>query len=318
MYFKASEVVPIYFCLFALSGVAGSGLAYGELTMPWVLMLFPGVAFCIGGVFAISHRRDERIARQVTRTMDTTNGDAYLPPAGSEGERGGRVSGVYHANVSGRRESYEQLDAERRASGMCAFVADNGGSGGDRTSGLMNQGAMGPPMGVPHRGLSAVDLAALHHRPSDVARTTAMSEACSVCSVASAATAASLEESAFFALGGGAFSSFNSVRRMANPVSADQYMPFRRDDLPFTPERPCPSPHIRPHSRAGGAYSGALPAGDASDVRGSCVREALLPRCSEASTASLTASHAPSREVTRNSDAEEEESQPLNTPYQER
>ena len=88
MYFKASEVVPIYFCLFALSGVAGSGLAYGELTMPWVLMLFPGVAFCIGGVFAISHRRDERIARQVTRTMDTTNGDAYLPPAGSEGERG--------------------------------------------------------------------------------------------------------------------------------------------------------------------------------------------------------------------------------------
>ena len=26
MHFKASEVVPIYFCMFALSGVAGSGL----------------------------------------------------------------------------------------------------------------------------------------------------------------------------------------------------------------------------------------------------------------------------------------------------
>lgn len=64
MYFKASEVVPIYFCMFALAGVAGSGLAFGELRMPWVLMLFPGVGFCIMGVFAISHRRDERIAER--------------------------------------------------------------------------------------------------------------------------------------------------------------------------------------------------------------------------------------------------------------
>ena len=42
MHFKASEVVPIYFCMFAIAGVAGSGLAYDELKMPWVLMLLPG------------------------------------------------------------------------------------------------------------------------------------------------------------------------------------------------------------------------------------------------------------------------------------
>ena len=61
------QVVPIYFSLFALSGVGGSGLAFGELTMPWVLMLIPGVASCILGVFAISHRRDERIAARIAR-----------------------------------------------------------------------------------------------------------------------------------------------------------------------------------------------------------------------------------------------------------
>ena len=66
MHFKASEVVPIYFCMFALSGVAGSGLAFGELRMPWVLMLIPGVALCICGVFAISHRREERIALRIS------------------------------------------------------------------------------------------------------------------------------------------------------------------------------------------------------------------------------------------------------------
>ena len=49
--------------MFALSGVAGSGLAYGEIRMPYAVMLFPGVAFCILGVFAISHKRDERIAQ---------------------------------------------------------------------------------------------------------------------------------------------------------------------------------------------------------------------------------------------------------------
>ena len=56
MYFKASEVVPLYFCLFAIGGVSGSGLAFGELRMPWLLLLVPGVAFCIAGVFAISYR----------------------------------------------------------------------------------------------------------------------------------------------------------------------------------------------------------------------------------------------------------------------
>jgi hypothetical protein len=54
--------VPIYFCLFAVGGVVGSGLAFAELNFPYVLLLFPGVGFCIIGVFAISHKRDERIA----------------------------------------------------------------------------------------------------------------------------------------------------------------------------------------------------------------------------------------------------------------
>ncbi len=66
---SASQVVPVYFSMFVIGGVGGSGLAFGELTMPWVLMLMPGIALCIGGVFAIAYRRDERVsARTGTAT----------------------------------------------------------------------------------------------------------------------------------------------------------------------------------------------------------------------------------------------------------
>lgn len=58
MHFKASEVVPLYFCMFAIGGVVGAGLAFNELHWPWVLLLVPGVAFCIVGVFGIAYRRE--------------------------------------------------------------------------------------------------------------------------------------------------------------------------------------------------------------------------------------------------------------------
>ena len=54
MYFKASEVVPIYFCLFTIGGVMGAAMAYRELCWPWVLLFLPGLALCMLGVFAIA------------------------------------------------------------------------------------------------------------------------------------------------------------------------------------------------------------------------------------------------------------------------
>ncbi len=80
MYFKASEVVPLYFCLFTLGGVAASGLAFNELTMPWLLLLAPGVGFCIAGVFVISYKRDERIFDRLTLATGADGADGGMPP----------------------------------------------------------------------------------------------------------------------------------------------------------------------------------------------------------------------------------------------
>ena len=271
------------------------------------------------GVFSISHNRDERIARRVTRTIDATGVDPYSPPDGLP-----RGPAGANGNGSGRRESHESIDAERRAHGMCSFVADHPG-GGERPSGLMNGGVGGTG---PLR-LSAVDLAALHQhqRQSDFARTTAMSEACSVCSVASAATQASLEESVFFALGGGTFSSFTSGRRMARNEASmtGDLLPVHASPQRSLADASTPTLSGRPRSRTNGRTNRpnpdslpdmSFPGGDA---RGSCsVREALLPRCSEAtSSESVSVAHV-SREQTRNSEDGDNEGGDEHTPYEER
>ena len=81
MYFKASEVVPLYFCLFSLGGVAASGLAFDELTMPWILLLAPGVGCCIAGVFVISYKRDEYIMDRLTMAIGADGPrDSGMPP----------------------------------------------------------------------------------------------------------------------------------------------------------------------------------------------------------------------------------------------
>jgi len=67
MHFQNSEVVPVYFCLFAFGGVIGSALVYQEFCYPWVLLLLPGLLFCALGVYAISYKREERIARAEPR-----------------------------------------------------------------------------------------------------------------------------------------------------------------------------------------------------------------------------------------------------------
>ena len=55
MHFNASEVVPVYFSMFVLSGVSASAFAFREISWPWVLLLIPGVVLCIVGVFCIAH-----------------------------------------------------------------------------------------------------------------------------------------------------------------------------------------------------------------------------------------------------------------------
>ena len=284
MYFKASEVVPIYFCMFALSGVAGSGLAYGELQMPWVLMLFPGVAFCILGVFAISHRRDERIARRHARREGSR---LYDPPVGGSDGSGG-VAGGGGASLDGnrsRRESHDGAEAAWRGLGSL----------GPESAGLAGAGA-------PTRGLSAIEAAA-RGSIEQSRGVSILSEACSQYSVQSAA---SLEEHAFMALGGGTFSSFTSSHRMANPAcsASNPNSPPRS----FSHESSTASlrdvPAQLPAQILGsGSLGGRSLVAHHADTGVGTVREALLPRCSEASSSASGADAIPGTRTSRASES---------------
>lgn len=211
MHFKASEVVPIYFCMFALSGVAGSGLAFGELQWPWVLMLIPGVTLCIGGVFAISHRREQRIAQRLSlaRQDSMVPGMLYEPPL---------------SQMAG------QLSA-RSSRGSVGPFGDAGVGNGNGNAGCIGQAPLPPSgsfhgleRGLPPTGLGARGGGAMGRHSAglgggEMSRgVSALSEACSVASVTSVA---SLEESPFFALGGGAMS-LSTTYRMARAAATGE------------------------------------------------------------------------------------------------
>ena len=130
MYFKASEVVPLYFCLFAIGGVAGAGLAFGELSMPWLLLLGPGVGFCIAGVFTISYKRDERIDDRIT-TAAGVDSNASMPPVDglryTPADR--RTTGCGHTGVD-PMVSQAMSGLERSTTGCDGFGARLRGSSG--------------------------------------------------------------------------------------------------------------------------------------------------------------------------------------------
>lgn len=265
MHFPASEVVPIYFCMFALAGVAGSGFAYGELRWPWVLMLFPGVALCILGVFAISHRREERIARRLALQYDSAYYDPpptcadVAAPRSFATHPGGTPSDTPRS-ASARRESSERSESSGDVQTRSGLASGSGGLASN-----------GGPYAV--RGLSAVDLGPC--RVSST-RVSVVSEACSVCSVASQA---SLEEAAFMAIGGGSFTSIAASARMAAALPTGRASPSgSASSLPHlvasTPS--LTPPQGRPISLGlSGHLCGGEPGG---------VRQALLPRCSEAAS----------------------------------
>ena len=263
MHFNPSEVVPIYFSMFALSGVAGSGLAYGEIRMPYALMLFPGVAFCILGVFAISHKRDERIAQRIARTQSQGatsalydpphGGGGGLPPAGCGGAAGGAHDGfVRHTGgASGRCSADHRMTAERAS-------RISQGVGADSFS----------------RGVSV------------------LSEACSVASKADSEMA--LEETSFLAIGGGSFASFSATHRMG---SIGAYPAAQLGGAAGGVERATTGsstgslPGVAHQGLSGRAllahHAATEAAGDAmmgGGGLGAGAREALLPRCSEASS----------------------------------
>lgn len=213
------------------------------------------MGFCICGVFAISHRREERIAIRLSRRADTT-GYYEAPPTphggGSQHTLSGRSRGASDASLGG-------LVADRDGSGGSGGGGGGGGLGGG--SGYVGLGGAG---GLPRRSSAG-----------EFSRgVSCMSEACSVASVASMA---SMEESVFTALGGGALSSGLSAYRMARYSASAEYM------------QGSPSP--------GAGSSSALLRADlgAESVRrfmagghgcmGShheaATQEALLPRCSE-------------------------------------
>ena len=78
-------MVPVYFSMFVLSGVAASAFAFDEVRFPWVLLLLPGIVLCVAGVFCIAHDRDQRSERSRTGTdrTDLTR-MSTLPPLRTE------------------------------------------------------------------------------------------------------------------------------------------------------------------------------------------------------------------------------------------
>lgn len=176
MHFKASEVVPVYFCMFALGGVVGSGLAFGELNFPWVLLLAPGVGFCITGVFAISYRREERIAMRLLLVTSSGDGPRGSPPSGRQDS---------HASIVSRDSS--PVSSYPHGSGSGWGLGNTAGVHAPECSGLGRCSAADFS-----RGMSGV------------------SEACSV------ASHASLEGDAFLTIGGGSMSSVAAMYRMAS------------------------------------------------------------------------------------------------------
>ena len=136
-------VVPVYFAMFALAGVAGSGLAFGELEMPWVLLLIPGVGMCILGVFFISHRRDERIAERVTaRSMRHLDTASSMPRESSSsrisagGGGGGTLGagGGSTSSLSGRCSSEHGMRHDANSYVPLGGLRGELGGGGGRTS----------------------------------------------------------------------------------------------------------------------------------------------------------------------------------------
>ena len=241
-------------------------------------MLFPGVAFCIGGVFAISHKRDERIAKRLLEQQGVDHGASLLydPPSGLGPIPDG------------------QVDAASMRGALDAFVADTGGGGsggggpGSLTGGGHTQGTatMGTLASMPTtRGLSAVDLLSQGAgRRSGLMDPSRVSEACSVCSMASVQSHVSLEESSFVGLGGGAFTSIGGALRMARQPASQSAPP----SPPRTPEGLNSGVLSQPGSyndRLGATPPSLMP--HARDVPGS-VREALLPRCSEGASSVST------------------------------
>jgi len=101
MHFGNSEVVPIYFCLFTVGGVLGAAMAYDELCWPWVLLFVPGLGLCMVGVFAITYRRQNRLAAHQLSNAALQNGDG-----GPDGEVDDvRASNMSHASAFDEAES---------------------------------------------------------------------------------------------------------------------------------------------------------------------------------------------------------------------
>lgn len=280
MHFKASEVVPIYFCMFALSGVAGSGLAFGELRMPWVLMLIPGVLLCILGVFSISHRREERIAKRLSLMQPSppeyVGSALYEPPPPATPQAGG------HAPPLTPLGALTDVAASRAFVGLERGLPQHAASAGPGRLGPGMGRASAPSGGMPTSGMAAPVDDLSHELSRGV---TGISEACSVASATSVAS--HFEESAFCALGGGAMSLSSTIRMARAARVSAEGMPV------LSPAGSLGSPGSAAGSLGSSSSLARVDPAAADSVRrclgravdseqggSSGVSEALLPRCS--------------------------------------
>ncbi len=127
MIFDNSEVVPIYFCLFSVGGVAGAMMAYSEFCWPWLMLLLPGLALCITGVFSISFRRDARLAHEAEKRL--TKGALSDGVSGNTSGRQSRQS-VRHADPIEGMDGAEGFEGGAGADESASVRADSGHADG--------------------------------------------------------------------------------------------------------------------------------------------------------------------------------------------
>ncbi|KAL1522926.1 hypothetical protein AB1Y20_017891 [Prymnesium parvum] len=216
MHFSASEVVPVYFSMFVVAGVAASAFAFREIDWPWVLLLLPGVVCCIAGVFAIAYKREERhrkcqasLASFVESTPDPSR-PAATPPC-----HGSAAASSHAAAAAATPPRAEPTPARLEE---CASAPKQ----------WLPERILATPEAL-RRGISA--LSALSRDYSAVNETARLSEMSHASFVSHSSSLSELT------LGGGSFSSFGALYRMRRDARLLAGEGLPTEALLRTPER---------------------------------------------------------------------------------
>ena len=91
-------------------GSAASAFAFKEVTWPWVILLLPGIALCVVGVFLIAHEREERHRALRKRAVAAGGDESSLEAADdAEDSRAALVALVLEQALNYQRLRYRLL-----------------------------------------------------------------------------------------------------------------------------------------------------------------------------------------------------------------